>query len=134
MIGVKKGLNPVLVAEYCGDFELLVVEAKIKKKSVRIISGYGPQECWPVEEHLPFFLALEEEVIQAGLAGKAVIIGLDANSKLGKDWIPEDSHEQSPNGKVLSGILKRHALSVVNSLQGKSQGLITRRRTTVNCV
>ena len=30
--------------------------------------------------------------------------------------------------------MKRHALSVVNSLQGKSQGLITRRRTTVNGV
>ena len=133
MIGVKKGLNPVIIAEFCGDFELLVVEAKIKKKSVRIISGYGPQECLPVEERMPFFLALEEEITKAGLAGESVIISLDANSKLGKDWIPEDSHEQSANGKVLSGILKRPALSVVNSVQGKSQG-VTRRRTTVDGV
>ena len=80
MIGVKKGLDPVLVAEYCGDFELLVVEAKIKKKSVRIISGYGPQECWPVEEHLPFFLALEEEIVKAELAGKSIIIEIDATA------------------------------------------------------
>ena len=60
------------------------------------------------------------------------MISLDANSKLGKDWIPEDSHEQSPNGKVLSGILKTHALFVVNSLKGKRVGVITRRRNTVD--
>ena len=132
MIGVQKALDPVLIVEYSGDFELLVVEANIANKNVRIISGYGPQECWSVEERLPFFQALEEEITKAGLAGKSVMISLDANSKLGKEWIPADSHNQSPNGKVLSGILKRHALCVVNSLQGKSKGLITRRRTTVD--
>ena len=132
MIGVQQALDPVLIVEYCDDFELIVVEAKIKNKSVRIISGYGPQECWPMDERLPFFQALEEEVTKAGLAGSSVIISLDANSKLGKEWIPEDSHKQSPNGRVLSGILKRHALFVANSLQGRSTGTITRRRTTVD--
>ena len=130
MIGVQQALDPVLIVEYCEDFELLVVEAKIKNKSVRIISGYGPQECWPMDERLPFFQALEEEVTKAGLAGSSVIISLDANSKLGKEWIPEDSHKQSPNGRVLAGILKRHALFVVNNLQGKSTGTITRKRTS----
>ena len=60
------------------------------------------------------------------------MISLDANSKLGDEWIPGDSHKQSQNGKILSGILKRHALLVANSLKGKSKGVITRRRTTVD--
>ena len=132
MIGVQKSLDPVLISEYSGIFELLVVEAKISNKYVRIMSGYGPQECWSVEERLPFFQALEEEITKAGLAGKSIMISLDANSKLGKDWIPADQHKQSPNGHILSGILKRHALSVANSLQGKSEGIITRRRITVD--
>ena len=52
MIGVKKALDPVLVVDYkySGDFELLVVEATIGLQNVRIISGYGPQECWTMEE------------------------------------------------------------------------------------
>ena len=132
MIGVQKALEPVLVVEYSEDLELLVVEATIGHQNVRIISGYGPQESWPVEERLPFFLALEEEVAKAGLAGKSVMISLDANSKLGENWIPADCHKQLPNGKVLSDILRRHALYVVNSLEGKSRGVITRRRTTID--
>ena len=132
MIGVQKALDPVLIVEYSGDFELLVVEATIADKNIRIISGYGPQESWSVEERLPFFQALEEEVTKAGLAGKSVMISLDANSKLGKDWIQADCHKQSPNGKVLSGILTRHTLYVANCLQGKSSGVITRQRTTID--
>ena len=103
----------------------------ISNTSVRIMSGYGPQECWSLEERLPFFQALEEEITKAGLAGKSVVLSLDANSKLGEEWISSDSHKQSPNGNILSGILKRHALFVVNTLKGKSKGVITRRRTTV---
>ena len=41
-IGVKKGLNPVLIEEYSDAFELLVVEIKAGNKDIRIISGYGP--------------------------------------------------------------------------------------------
>ena len=132
MIGVHKGLNPILIQEYNGDFELIVVEAIISDREVRIISGYGPQECWPVEERLPFFHALEEEITKAGLAGKSIIVSFDANSKLGPEWIPNDRHKQSPNGAVLAGIIKRHALVVANSLKGKSSGVITRNRTTVD--
>ena len=60
MIGVKKALDPVLVVEYSGDFALLVVEATFGFQNIRIISGYGPQESWTMEERLPFFQALEE--------------------------------------------------------------------------
>ena len=29
MIGIHKGLNPILIEEFCGDFELLIVEISI---------------------------------------------------------------------------------------------------------
>ena len=44
---------------------------------------------------------------------------------------PKDNHKQLSNGRILAVILKRHALIVVNGLKGKSKGLITRSRSTV---
>ena len=61
---------------------------------------------------------------------KSVIVQLDANSKLGPDIVPGDPHRQSPNGKVLAGILERHAIIVVNSLREKCVNKITRSRIT----
>ena len=129
IIGVHKALSPILIKEYSEEFELLCVEVKIKKKEIRIISGYGPQETWSEAERLPFFLALEEEIIKAELDGKSVIIEMDSNSKLGPELIPNDPHRQSTNGKILSGILQRHGLVVANG-NVKCEGKITRRRIT----
>ena len=39
------------------------------------------------------------------MAGKSVIIQMDANSKLGKEIIPNNPKAQSPNGKVLEGVI-----------------------------
>ena len=36
----------------------------------------------------------------------------------------------SPNGKILAGIIERHALVVANGIKGKSKGVITRHRNT----
>ena len=69
----------------------------MKDRTIRVISGYGPQENWPEDKRRPFFVALETEVEKANLAGKSVIIELDANAKLGKKYIPNDPHEISPN-------------------------------------
>ena len=63
---------------------MLVVEVETKKKDIRIMSGYGPQENWEEEKRLPFFVALETEIEKSELAGKSIVIELDANSKLGK--------------------------------------------------
>ena len=134
MVGIHKGLQPILIEEFCGDFELLIVEITISAKKVQIMSGYGPQECWPLEKRLPFFEALESSITKAVLAGKSVLISLDAKSKLGPSWIPKDIHAQSPNGKIMAGILDRYALIVANGLEGKSQGIITRHRTTVDII
>ena len=56
-------------------------------KEIRVISGYGPQETWSDEEKMPFFVTLEEEISKAEMAGKSVIVEIDANSKLGTSYI-----------------------------------------------
>ena len=54
MIEVHKALQPILVEEYSEDVELLVVKTNIKGREVRIISGYGLQEAWSLDDRLPF--------------------------------------------------------------------------------
>ena len=80
------------------------------------MTGYGPQENWPAAARMPFFLALEEEVVKATLAGKSIFVELDANSKLGPDLIPGDKHQQTDNGRILAGIIERNKLLIGNSL------------------
>ena len=129
MIAVHHDLNPKLIEEYDDEFELLVVEIKTVEESIRVISGYGPQENWEEERRLPFFIALETEIEKATLAGKTVIIEMDANSKLGPNYIPEDPHDMTPNGALLAGIIDRHNLIVGNG-SNKCKGVITRKRVT----
>ena len=122
LIAVHKSLNPVLIEEYSDEYELLVVEVKMGDKEVRIMSGYGPQENQKKEDRLPFFLKLEEEIQKAKLNEKSVLIQFDANSKLGPRIIQGDPHEQSDNGKILSEIISRNGLVVINSLENKCYG------------
>ena len=93
LIGAHKSLDPVLIEEYSDNFELIVVEVNMGGQSVRVISGYGPQENWRIEEKMPFFRALEEEVKKAQLNGKLIYIQMDANSKLGPELIEGDPHQ-----------------------------------------
>ena len=65
MIAIKQELNPKLIEEYSDDFELLVVEIEGKEKSIRIISGYGPQENVDETRRRAFFIALEVEIERA---------------------------------------------------------------------
>ena len=130
MIGVNKALRPLLIKDYDDEFELIVVEVKIRNKEIRIITGYGPQEHWLDAERVPFFLALEEEIIKAEMQGTSIIIEMDSNSKLGSDFISKDTHQQTGNGKILAGIIQRHGLVVANGLDAVCVGNITRRRVT----
>ena len=131
LIGAHKGLRPVLIREYSEKFELLVVEISVSNKNIRIMSGYGPQESWGEEERLPFFTTLEEEIFKAEMLGKSIFIEMDANSKLGPEFIAKDPHSQTQNGKILAGIIRRHGLVVANGMEEKCSGLITRKRTTL---
>ena len=54
LIGAHKSLDPVLIEEYSDEFELIVVEVRLGTMDTRIISGYGPQENWKMEQKLPF--------------------------------------------------------------------------------
>jgi hypothetical protein len=130
LIGAHKSLDPILIEEYSEEFELLVIEVRLGGKDVRIITGYGPQENWPVEERTPFFKALEEEIIKAKSSDESIYIQMDGNSKLGPGIIPGDPHSQSDNGKILAAIIKRNDLCVLNSSNVKCKGRITRQRVT----
>ena len=129
LMAIHEDLNPKLIEEYNDEFELLVVETNTKEKSIRIITGYGPQECWDEAKRIPFFLALETEIEKAELGGKSVIIEMDANAKLGPLFIPGDPHKMTPNGDLLAAIVKRHILIVANG-SDKCSGTITRKRVT----
>lgn len=132
MLGIHVGLQPVLICEYNTTFELLVVEVKTNDRRARVLTGYGPQETRNIEEKMLFFNAVEEEVSKALSEGISVILMGDLNNKLGKDHIKDDPKEQSENGTILSGIIARHALCVVNGLGQRVTGTITRQRSTTN--
>ena len=96
-MGIHNSLKPILIEEYSEEFELIVAEIKVSNKEIRIMTGYGPQENWVESERLPFFMALEKEIVKSINEGKSIWIELDANSKLGSDIIPEDPHVQTAN-------------------------------------
>ena len=131
LCAVKQYLNPKLIEEYDDPFELLVVEIEVENKGIRVITGCGPQENLDEEKRMQFFITLEAEIVKAELAGKSTIIEMDANTKLGPEHIPHDPHPISANGKILSNIIKRHALIVANGTK-QCKGLITRQRSTTN--
>ena len=78
LIAAHEDFDPKLIEEYSDDFELLVVEINTQERSIRVITGYGPQENWEEGKRLPFFMALETEIERAELAGKSVIVEMDA--------------------------------------------------------
>ena len=132
MLIVHKDLQPVLIKEYNDDFELLVVEVTTQNTPVRVITGYGPQENLCDNEKMQFWVAFEEEVASAELNTRSIIVQMDANAKLGPKYIKDDPKQMSGNGKVLAGIMERHALVVMNGIQEKCQGTITKQRNTTS--
>ena len=52
---------------------------------------------------------------------------MDSNSNLGPQYIPDDPHQVSTNGRILRDIIERHVLIVANG-STKCSGLITRQR------
>ena len=72
----------------------------------------------------------EEEIVKAKSNDKIVYIQLDANSKLGPEMIEGDPHAQTDNGRILTGIIQRNALFVINNSKTKCKGKLTRKRNT----
>jgi hypothetical protein len=130
LCAIHEDLNHKQIEEYNDPFELIVVEVKVdNNKSVRVMTGCGPQENWQENQIMRFFIALEAEIVKAEMLSKSVIIELDANSKLGSNYIENDPHKMSANGKILADIIERHVLIVANGSKN-CIGLITRQRST----
>ena len=53
---------------------------------------------------------MEAQVVRAYLSGCMVLLAEDANAKLGKEWIKNDPHGMSDNGKLLAGMISRQNL------------------------
>ena len=131
LVAAQKSLNPKLIEVYEDDFDLIVVEVEVKEKEICVISGYGPQENWPEEKRRQFFVALETEVEKANLAGKSILIEMDATEKLGPKYIPNDPHGISPNGGILASIVEPQLVEVGNG-SNICSGTITRTRVAKN--
>ena len=113
------------------SFNILVVAAKIRNMNVRFINAYGVQECATIQEKSEFYSILEQEIIIALDSKKMICIGMDANAKLGYNYIKGDMHDISQNGRLLLSIIERLNLVVVNSTN-KCHGTITRMKRVKN--
>ena len=93
--------------------------------NVRFINAYGVQEAASHEEKSEFYSILEQEIIIASDSRNMICIEMDANAKLGKNYINGDKHDISQNGGLLLSMIERQNLVVVNSTN-KCLGTITR--------
>ena len=55
-------------------------------------------------------------------------IAIDSNSKLGKEFIPQDPKEQSKIGMLLGDIIKKKNILLVGNALPQCKGRITRRK------
>ena len=127
-IACKISLEPAKVYEGDDENEVLVVQVKMMNMDIRIIAGYGAQECAPTVIREKYRTTIEEQIIRSYLAGCEVIVAEDANAKLGPDTIPNDPHITSENGKLLNGMIRRQNLTLVNASYKCEGGPITRSR------
>ena len=121
-------LDPVLIFEGDSECEVLTVEVTLQKKRIRVIAGYGPQECAPVVVRETYRNTMEEQVIRAQLSGCSIIIAEDSNAKLGPEWLADDPHPISDNGELLANMILRQNLALMNKSPKCVGGPITRRR------
>ena len=97
----------------------------------RFINAYGPQEYEDLQVITEFYARLDQEIQTAKMLGFLVFIEMDANAKLGTEFIQNDPHDISANGTVLRSIILRNNLVVCNGTS-LCNGLITRERTVAN--
>ena len=125
---VHENLKPILIPDDHSEF--LVVDIGGSFGNIRTINCYGPQENSSQEIRIDFFTELETRIISAKTEGKMICIECDANSKVGSGIIKEDPNVMSVNGRILSDVVYRQNLVIVNSTD-KCFGVITRYKKTV---
>ena len=98
-----------------GDIEITDVDntdiATIKIKffyniSLILILVYSPQENDSSDDKDKFYTDLETKLERANLSGDYYLVIWDFNAKLATQYIPNDIHEQSSNGLLLSKSLR----------------------------
>ena len=130
LTAVHKNFEPVECESENQD--VLVVQCKISSYQVNLINGYGPQEADTLTEKMNFFNSFESAIVEGLLSGNLVCAQLDANSKIGMEYIHNDPNHISNNGRLLMEVVQRNDLVVVNSTD-KCSGTITRvRKTTIS--
>ena len=78
-----------------------------------------------------FWQDFVKEVILEKEKSCKIIIQMDANAKLGCEIIKNDPHKLSYNGSLLSEIISRQNLAILNA-NVMCEGVITRHRKTIN--
>ena len=132
LVACLSSLKPVLIFEGDCETEVLVIQVSLGVKNIRIIAGYGPQECAPVVVREKYRNTVEEQTERAHLAGCSIIIAEDANAKLGANIIPNAPNSISDNGKLLHAMIQRQQLSIINNSDKCRGGPVTRCRVTKN--
>ena len=112
----------------------MVVQCKVGDLNIRIINGYGPQEC--SDQNLKqkieqFWKDFEQEIISAENENCEILIQMDANAKVGMDVIQGDPNILTENGKLLLQLCERRNFCILNS-SVLCNGVNTRHRITVN--
>ena len=127
-LGVHRDLKSILINEGDDDTEVLSVRVFFKELSVRVVTGYGPQENAIKEKKDKFWEFLETEANYADLEGDGLIIQMDGNLHAGSNILKNDPNIQNQNGKLFGQFLDRNPnLIVVNTLE-ICEGIITRKR------
>ena len=127
---VHENFEPVLIPSTGppkSTENILVVEAYLGKSRIRYINAYGVQENATLTDKTGFYSALDQEIENAFSNNCYMCLQMDANGKLGKEIIHGDPYEISPNGMLLSDLISRKSLVVINATD-KCYGLITRMR------
>ena len=127
-IGIKEELRPVLISEGDDEIEILVVEGHINNQKIRFINCYGPQENDNHRSNL-FYARLSKEIAASEVAGCSTFVEMDANSKLGREYIKNDPSEKpTPNGKILIELLSQNDNIFLLNGSKFCEGTITRSR------
>ena len=128
LLACHERLEPTLIYEGDSECEVLSVQIAVENQHIRIVAGYGPQECAPIAVREGYRTTVEEQIERAKLAGCMTIVAEDANAKLGPTVVPNDPHPMSENGKYLHSMIKRQDLVIINTSPLCKGGPITRRR------
>ena len=131
---IHKNFNPVIIPtkdQSKMSLNIMIVGAKIRNMEIRFINAYGVQEGAAIEEKVNFYSILEEEITISLASGNMLCIAMDANAKLGRNYISGDIHEISQNGRLLLSLVESFNLLVVNSTE-KCHGLVTRMKKVKN--